>query len=509
MTDMINTKAMPYAAPNDSDLVAASLSGDRDAFGQIVARYQSLVCSLAYSATGSLTHSEDLAQETFVAAWKSLGGLREPAKLRSWLCSIARNLTNNWLRIQGREPSHAAEPLEIIHDSPAPAPQPRDQTISNEEQAILWRSLERIPETYRQPLVLFYREHQSIEAVAEKLELSEENVRTRLSRGRKLLAEEVAAFVEGALARTKPGKTFTIAVLASLPATMATSAKAATVGGAIAKGGSAIKGTVLIGSLGGLFASVGALYFNLRAEADNSKSKRERDFMQKMIGYQIISYVLKLAVLVGLTTLLSEQPLGRDISLGSFLFVCCADGVILFDFISRRRRQIQIEDGTFQEAEWIKPRMETANEEAKGKSKWETFLTMIKVCAFPVIFMTVINGWNSSGGDHSVGRMDSPHRIIGWLLFCIAFIVMLYRGRQRRPRFLAVRPAWQLRSVVFMGVLTLLAFNLHQSRFQTAGWTSTPTVMVFNVAAVLAYGALAGILIWKRKRDNSSAPRSS
>ena len=63
---------MSTAANNDAELVAASLSGNRDAFGQIVSRYQSLICSLAYSATGSLGTSEDLAQETFITAWKRL-----------------------------------------------------------------------------------------------------------------------------------------------------------------------------------------------------------------------------------------------------------------------------------------------------------------------------------------------------------------------------------------------------------------------------------------------------
>ena len=70
---------------SDAKLVENSLRGDRDAFSQIVARYQSLVCSLAYSSTGSLTQSEDLAQETFAAAWKQLSGLREPEKLADTL----------------------------------------------------------------------------------------------------------------------------------------------------------------------------------------------------------------------------------------------------------------------------------------------------------------------------------------------------------------------------------------------------------------------------------------
>jgi RNA polymerase sigma factor (sigma-70 family) len=83
------------AAQNDAKLVSATLAGDRDAFGQIVTRYQSLICSLAYSATGSLGQSEDLAQETFITAWRQLRELRDPEKLRSWLCGIARNLINN------------------------------------------------------------------------------------------------------------------------------------------------------------------------------------------------------------------------------------------------------------------------------------------------------------------------------------------------------------------------------------------------------------------------------
>jgi len=86
----MTTKVATGAETTDADLASESLVGNRDAFGQIVARYQSLVCSLAYSATGCLGQSEDLAQETFFTAWKHLGELREPGMLRSWLCGIAR-----------------------------------------------------------------------------------------------------------------------------------------------------------------------------------------------------------------------------------------------------------------------------------------------------------------------------------------------------------------------------------------------------------------------------------
>src|SRR5947207_10356000 len=152
---MTMTQAEKTTDSTDSELVTQSLAGNRDAFGRIVARYQSLLCSLAYSATGSLSQSEDLAQETFITAWKQLAELREPEKLRSWLCRISRNLTFDALRRQGREPIHKAESLEEIQESPAPEPLPSDYTISREEEAILWRSTDRMPEDERQPLVLF------------------------------------------------------------------------------------------------------------------------------------------------------------------------------------------------------------------------------------------------------------------------------------------------------------------------------------------------------------------
>jgi polyvinyl alcohol dehydrogenase (cytochrome) len=94
---MIGTTSIDNIHP-DQELVAQSLTGNRDAFGLIVSRYQSLVCSITYSATGCLSRSEDLAQETFLTAWKQLGQLQEPAKLRAWLCGIARNLAT-WLAV--------------------------------------------------------------------------------------------------------------------------------------------------------------------------------------------------------------------------------------------------------------------------------------------------------------------------------------------------------------------------------------------------------------------------
>jgi RNA polymerase sigma factor (sigma-70 family) len=284
----MKSDAMHAVELSDADLVQETLEGDPEAFGQIVERYQTLIASLAYCATGNVSRSEDLAQETFITAWTQLAELREPAKLRPWLCTITRCLVSKQLRRQGREPLNEAESLDTLDDWTSPEPLPLDHAISHEELSLLWRSLERIPPAYREPLVLFYREHQSIEAVAKGLGLSEDAVKQRLSRGRKFLQEQFLAFVAGALAQTCPGKTFALGVLAALPLLGAT-AKGATVGTALAKHGSvAAKTTSSSGILQAIsygFMSIvywvaAALplggYIGFKMGGDSQKSERAR-----------------------------------------------------------------------------------------------------------------------------------------------------------------------------------------------------------------------------------------
>jgi len=371
----------PVTANGDAELVNASLAGNREAFGQIVSRYQSLVCSLAYSATGSLSQSEDLAQETFFAAWKHLADLREPAKLRAWLCGIARNLINNFLRGRGREPSQRAESLEVIGAARSLEPLPVECAISREEAEILWRSLERIPETYREPLVLFYREHQCVEAVAQGLELTEEAVRQRLSRGRKLLREEVQAFVEGALEKTAPGKAFTSAVVAVLPLAV-TSSKAAAVGIAVAKGGAGAKSVISLATLGSLATMLGAMLFSWKTAVDDTKSPPERRLMVRAGWFQITFFVLSMgAAFYGLPRLY-QHPVAWGIGFALLLLANVVSGVVLFDHLGRRRAEIMVEEGASAGMEWSGPGKETDR-----KALWKAIKLMV-----PILMMFVVGG---------------------------------------------------------------------------------------------------------------------
>ena len=118
--------------------------------------------------------------------------------------------------------------------------------------------------------------------MAAALDLSEDAVKQRLSRGRKLLHEQVLAFVEGALERTSPGKAFTIGVLAALPA-FTISAKAATFGVPAAKGGTTAKAAAASGLFGAMLApALGFLgnYIGYRIGMDGAQSDHEREYIK-------------------------------------------------------------------------------------------------------------------------------------------------------------------------------------------------------------------------------------
>jgi len=342
-------------APDDRELFEGSVAGNRRAFGQIVERYQSLICAITYNLTGDLALSEDLAQETFLAAWQGLRDLREPGKLRAWLCGIARNLCANMVRRRAQDVTHGAEALEQVEEPASPVPSPREVAISAEEQAILWRELENIPEIYREPLILFYRRGRSVKEVAEGLEVSEEAVKQRLSRGRKMLKDQVAAFVENALARTGPKEAFTIAVLAALSAPASSAVAGAAV--ATAAEGSAAAKAAATASLGGavlgpLIGLLGAI-FGIRASIVNTRSPHERRFMVRMAWVVGVYAALFCGCLFAITfnarAIIAVSPWLLAGSLAGLSGVYIAGLIALIVRSNRRQRQIQIEDGTYVE----------------------------------------------------------------------------------------------------------------------------------------------------------------
>src|SRR5947208_10195948 len=209
---MATTPRTEDASESDSNLWQLVCRGSASAFEVLVRRYQSLVCSVAYSACGNLALSEDVAQETFWTAWRQRAALEQPDRLKAWLCGIARNLAKDARRKASR-PVESAATQDALTGLSADEPGPAEEAVSREEESLVWQALERIPEAYREPLILFYRGDRSVAEVAGALALSEDAVKQRLSRGRGMLREQVAELVEGGLRRSRPGRRFTVVVM--------------------------------------------------------------------------------------------------------------------------------------------------------------------------------------------------------------------------------------------------------------------------------------------------------
>jgi hypothetical protein len=180
-----------------------------------------------------------------------------------------------------------------------------------------------------------------VEQVAQALELSEEAVRQRLSRGRKLLQEEIATFVEGALRQTAPGQAFSGAVLAALP--LATGPAAMAGVGAETKGTAAAKSGFLATFLAplapflGIAAGVGAQCLIIRA------ATTDRRLRMKMTAQAIIFWVLVIGFAGGGETAFRSlgqhfQWSGRELfaALAIFWWFYCCVMVVAMSVMARR-----------------------------------------------------------------------------------------------------------------------------------------------------------------------------
>jgi len=200
-------------------LVAAAAHGDAQAYGRLVDQTSPLVSSIALAIVRDLELSRDVAQEVFLAVWRDLRNLRNPASFLPWLRQIARNRAKIALRTQWRRRKLGETGLDEMLAAVTDArPGTAEQMIADEQRLALAAALSNLPGETREVLTLFYREGESVAQVAALLDLTEAAVRKRLSRARQALREGLLTSTGEMLRSSRPDGRFTAVVIAALPA---------------------------------------------------------------------------------------------------------------------------------------------------------------------------------------------------------------------------------------------------------------------------------------------------
>ncbi|HEX5473688.1 MAG TPA: RNA polymerase sigma factor [Vicinamibacterales bacterium] len=191
---------------SDEDLVARSMGGDLDSFNQLVLRWERPIFALAYRVIGREEDARDVCQETFLRAFRALGGFKGQAKFSSWLYRIALNLCRDWIRRERRTPVAQApegvDLLDLATDS-APAESIEDLVARREMGRAVARVMAVLPDEQRTAIILKEYHGLTFQEIADLLDCPLSTVKTRLYQGLVVIRRQLAEAGMGPGATTK------------------------------------------------------------------------------------------------------------------------------------------------------------------------------------------------------------------------------------------------------------------------------------------------------------------
>jgi RNA polymerase sigma-70 factor (ECF subfamily) len=174
----------------ESQLIAKARAGDKEAFSDLVEKYQRPVFSVCYRMLGTPTAAEDAAQEAFIRAYQALDRYDPERSFATWILSIASNYSIDQLRKNKVTILSMDSEKHAWLAPPDPGPSPEKAALDKEKKALVQSILAELNETDRAAVVLQYWHEYSYEEIAETLNLSSSAVKSRLFRARKIMAEK-------------------------------------------------------------------------------------------------------------------------------------------------------------------------------------------------------------------------------------------------------------------------------------------------------------------------------
>ena len=184
-------------SPEDG-LVGRARKGDREAFAELVRRHARQVYGVVYRMAGDHSDADDLAQEVFMTAWRSIGSFRGVSKFSTWLYRIAVNASLGFLRKKGREKGRAPfdETMSVPDRASGAPPSTESAAAAGEIRGRAEEAIRSLPPHFRSSFALVVGEGLSHRDAAKVLGCSENTVSWRMHKARKLLQARLKPWLE-------------------------------------------------------------------------------------------------------------------------------------------------------------------------------------------------------------------------------------------------------------------------------------------------------------------------
>ena len=179
---------------SDEELVDRSRGGVLDSFNQLVLRWERPIYALAYRVIGREEDARDVAQETFLRAFRALSGFKGQAKFSSWLYRITLNLCRDWIRRERRTPiAQTPEGVDLIElAGEEVGTETVEQLVSRKELGrAVAKAMALLPEEQRTAIILKEYHGLTFQEIADLLDCPLSTVKTRLYQGLTVLRRQL------------------------------------------------------------------------------------------------------------------------------------------------------------------------------------------------------------------------------------------------------------------------------------------------------------------------------
>ncbi len=180
----------------DAQLIQAAIQGDERAFETLLNKYKNLVFTIMMKMVRNPQEAEDLTQEAFMKAFRSLSSFNNEFAFSTWLMKIATNNCIDFLRKRKLRTYSINEPVQykdekIEIELPDHEPGPEKHLLQSEQKRILEEAIDQLPERYRYVILLRHKEEKSYEEISEILDLPLGTVKAQIFRAREILNKKL------------------------------------------------------------------------------------------------------------------------------------------------------------------------------------------------------------------------------------------------------------------------------------------------------------------------------